>query len=457
VFILRNKNIGFRLILAAVIIIVSSLSLQTALTITREQDRARARHRESGRLMSTMLAYRVRLAVYAEDRAVLKDVVDGNLQNMESISRVGIYDAEFNELLSASKDGSPETAALKPMRPAISRSEETAIRETDGETEFVRPVVLKIVPSDARSVYFSDAGPNEPARTIGYVRMVLRKDTMNTEIRQIILMNAALAALLIGLSVAIVSYQMRRITRPLEELTRDVKALGRSEDVNHVTVESSDEIGRLAEAFNTMLDDRRASRDAFQKILMDIHDGIGGITTNISMLAELAQRAADPADTKRAVATIGGLARDGIAEIRSLMYSLDRSDLTWQSLCGELRRQGMKLVEPHAIRFDMTSALAGDVREPESLLCLHLFRIYREALMNVVKHAEARTVSVRVEVGDNRMRMIIADDGKGCPAGDLPCAGRGLSHMKTRAAEIGGQVTFSNGPGMRVNVDIPLV
>jgi signal transduction histidine kinase len=53
-----------------------------------------------------------------------------------------------------------------------------------------------------------------------------------------------------------------------------------------------------------------------------------------------------------------------------------------------------KLLEPHTIAFKMTTEAEEGVNEPESLLCLHLIRVYREALTNVAKHSKAMKVSV---------------------------------------------------------------
>ncbi len=60
-----------------------------------------------------------------------------------------------------------------------------------------------------------------------------------------------------------------------------------------------------------------------EKIFRDLHDGIGGITTNIGLLAEVAQKASDLVEIRRALATIADLSRDGMTEIRNIMHSFD--------------------------------------------------------------------------------------------------------------------------------------
>lgn len=193
-----------------------------------------------------------------------------------------------------------------------------------------------------------------------------------------------------------------------------------------------------------------------EKILMDIHDGIGGITTNISLLAEVAQKVPSAADVKKALTTISGLSREGIGEIRSLMHSLDAKDLSWHTLTAQLRSQGTSMVEPHAIAFEMLPEIEDGNGQPGSLLCLYLFRIYREALTNVIKHSKATKVIVHLNVARGRLVLTIWDNGAG-RANEVGAArGRGMTNMKARAAEIGGTFTITSDKGTRVCVDVPL-
>lgn len=202
-------------------------------------------------------------------------------------------------------------------------------------------------------------------------------------------------------------------------------------------------------------EEKRHQREK-EKILMDIHDGIGGITTNISLLAEVAQKAQSPADVRRALSTISSLSREGMGEIRSLMYSLDSKDLSWHTLIAELRNQGISTVAPHDISFEMTLQIEKNTEEPGSLLCMNLFRIYREALTNVIKHSKAKRVDVNFHVGEGRLVLTVRDNGQGWDKIARTVKGRGMSNMKARAAEIGGTVVVIADKGTCVSVEIPL-
>jgi two-component system sensor histidine kinase UhpB len=191
-----------------------------------------------------------------------------------------------------------------------------------------------------------------------------------------------------------------------------------------------------------------------EKLLMDLHDGVGGITTNINILSEVAQKAADIESIKGTLATISGLSREGISEIRSFMQSLDARELSWRTLATELRSQGTNMVEPHNIAFTIESRTDDVPEQPSSLLWVNLFKIYKEALTNVIKHSKARAVAVILRVDKDGLYLAVQDDGTGWA--EKPNSGRGLSNMKKRAEEIGGRLFFSPGSGVRVNIEIPI-
>lgn len=187
---------------------------------------------------------------------------------------------------------------------------------------------------------------------------------------------------------------------------------------------------------------------------MDLHDGIGGITTNISILSELAQKAGDMTGAKKTLSTISRLSREGISEIRSFMHSLDSKDLNWRTLSAELRNQGTNMVEPHKIRFAITSEVEDTYELPGSLIWVNMFKIYKESLTNVIKHSKASEVLVGFKVNRRGVWLTIKDNGVGVGAGRI--GGRGLSHMKTRAEEIGGALTIAADQGTQVSFELRL-
>ncbi|MDH4163149.1 MAG: ATP-binding protein [Nitrospirota bacterium] len=191
-----------------------------------------------------------------------------------------------------------------------------------------------------------------------------------------------------------------------------------------------------------------------EKILRDLHDGLGGITTNICLLAEIGKNAAQEEDVKRMLETISDLSREGLAEIKGFMQSLDAREITWPALVPELRVSGRNVVESHGIAFTMNAKIDGAHGQPPSLLWLNVHRVYKEALTNVVKHSRGKNVEVDLVVDRHRFLLSVRDDGNGVPADST--GGRGLSNMRKRADEIGGAVTIRSDNGTVVRLEVPL-
>jgi PAS domain S-box-containing protein len=193
-----------------------------------------------------------------------------------------------------------------------------------------------------------------------------------------------------------------------------------------------------------------------ENIIMELHDGVGGITTNISIIAELAQKSGDLDSVRKKLATISQLARDGVTEIRSFMRSIDTQGYTWHMLASEIRSLGSTLLEPHDIRFVLDAAVSDDhaAGGPGSLLCVNLYKIYKESLTNIVKHSKATAVAATLSIHGSGLRLTVEDNGIGCSRDIF--AGRGLANIRRRAQELGGSAILSSDRGTRLELEIPL-
>jgi signal transduction histidine kinase len=200
-----------------------------------------------------------------------------------------------------------------------------------------------------------------------------------------------------------------------------------------------------------------AREEERRRLRGDLHDGLGPTLAGAVLTIDAARRvlARDPetADAllDRAAASVEGT----VAEVRRLVYGLRPPALDQFGLVGALRQ--------HAAALSTADAhLSADVAAPDPLPALPAavevaaFRIAQEALMNVTRHARAHTARVRIEIDDDGLRLQISDDGDGIPPD--AAAGVGLTSMRERATELGGQfeVTTSPGAGTTIAVRLPL-
>jgi signal transduction histidine kinase len=110
------------------------------------------------------------------------------------------------------------------------------------------------------------------------------------------------------------------------------------------------------------------------------------------------------------------------------------------------------------VEYDCAEAPPALAEEAQALV----LRAAREALANVKKHAQARTVSVRLLSRDGRVRLEVDDDGigwsrAGASAGAGASSGYGLHSLAEDAARLGGalEVTRGDGPGTRLSLELP--
>jgi signal transduction histidine kinase len=177
-----------------------------------------------------------------------------------------------------------------------------------------------------------------------------------------------------------------------------------------------------------------------ERLRQDLHDGLGPSLSGIALGLEAADQALgrDPETARELMARTRAEAEITVREIRRVLEALRPSALDRHGLAEAVREtaSGLGLGHPggpeFALEADDLPTLAAPVEEAA-------FRIVAESLTNVVRHAGARTCSVRLVRSDADLCVAIHDDGRGIQQarGD----GIGLESMRRRAAEIGGRVS----------------
>lgn len=194
-----------------------------------------------------------------------------------------------------------------------------------------------------------------------------------------------------------------------------------------------------------------ARRDK-EKMIREIHDGIGGVVTNISMLSQMVKESDTFESVIKKISTISELSKDALFEIRSILQSLDISNSTSKELIETLRRYAATMLEPHAIRFSLIENIEDKSSIPNAHIMLNIFRIYREAFTNIVKYSQANNVESSIFIGKDQLKFSINDNGRGF---DKESKGRGIKNMQQRAKEIGATFDLCSEDGVMIEIDIP--
>ncbi len=144
------------------------------------------------------------------------------------------------------------------------------------------------------------------------------------------------------------------------------------------------------------------------------------------------------------------LQREALTEMRSLLFELRPASLERDGLVQALRTHAAALES----RVGLSILLEADLPDRLALdLEQALYRIAQEALHNVVKHAAASQVRIRLEREGDEACLVIEDDGHGFDEGGVSEAQLGLAGMRARSARLGGTVEIRTTPGVGTTVE----
>jgi signal transduction histidine kinase len=192
-------------------------------------------------------------------------------------------------------------------------------------------------------------------------------------------------------------------------------------------------------------DDRR-------RIRRDLHDGLGPVLGGVALRLQAAGNAIDddPGRARELVGLARTEVRDALDDVRRLVHDLRPPALDDLGLEAAVRQQAERVRS----EVDVTVEAEGVVGLPAAVE-VAAYRIVAEALTNVVRHAGAGAVDVRLEAGAGALTVTVVDDGRGI--GPDVTAGVGLLSLRERAEELGGrcEVTCPDGGGTTVRAVLP--
>jgi signal transduction histidine kinase len=208
-----------------------------------------------------------------------------------------------------------------------------------------------------------------------------------------------------------------------------------------------EELRTLARRLITVQEDERAA------LSRELHDDIGQSITAIKLSAVALLAEADPRMVRETAHEIVAIADQTVAKLRDLSLLLRPPQLDALGLEAALRWQAGTLFrgDGPALTLHVPPLPCRPPRDVE-LAC---FRIAQEALTNVLRHAEARHVLLRLDCDDDALRLHVEDDGRGLAPDRRD--GLGLITMRERAQQLGGTFAIdSDDAGTRIDVELPL-
>lgn len=204
----------------------------------------------------------------------------------------------------------------------------------------------------------------------------------------------------------------------------------------------------LAHERESALVRNRAHQEERQRIVRDMHDGLG--SQLMSMLLAARRGEAKPAAIADGLQVV-------IDEMRLMIDSMDSVGESLLVALSLFRDRVKPRVEEAGFLFAWSNTFGDEFPDYGPRPTLQVFRILQEAVVNALKHSGGKYISVTVEPqpeAPQLARICVRDDGKGLA--DAAGRGRGLLNMRKRAESFGARIAWEALPaGLAVVLDLP--
>jgi signal transduction histidine kinase len=211
----------------------------------------------------------------------------------------------------------------------------------------------------------------------------------------------------------------------------------------------------------------RVSRDAVRRVVeaqelerarlaRELHDQTGQALTSILLGLRPLEETATTDGDRSGLASLRELVVSTLQDVRRLAVELRPSALDDFGLGTAVERLADSLREHSGLRVDFEAQLGETRRSAEVETAL--YRIIQEALTNIVKHAEAKRVSILLTDRDGVTVAVVEDDGSGFETNAIRGDGLGLVGMRERVGLVGGKLRVESTPGSgtTVHAEVPL-
>lgn len=198
-----------------------------------------------------------------------------------------------------------------------------------------------------------------------------------------------------------------------------------------------------------------AREEERRRLRRDLHDGVASALVGTRMMTDVLRRSL-PSGSTGLLDTLAADLETCSTEVRELIDGLRPAALDdglEKALLGLAERVGEQ-----GPRVSLTAH--GDLTELPAAVEVVVYRVVTEALTNVVKHAHASAVTMVVRRDERHLSLFVTDDGTGFPAAEFGpegSSGVGLTSIRSRVEELGGESEIRSGPsGTVVEARLPL-
>ena len=192
-----------------------------------------------------------------------------------------------------------------------------------------------------------------------------------------------------------------------------------------------------------------------EKVARDLHDDVGSTLTSIHILSEVAKK--DLSDEYHVVQSyldrIGANSSQMMQAMDDIVWSIKPDNDLLQKIVARMREHAALILDPLKIQYifkadDSIRNIKLDMEQRRNL-----FLIYKEALNNISKYAEATLVDIHIGAAASHIELIIKDNGKGFDS-NRQQSGNGLFNMNQRSEALGAELKISSSTGVGTSISL---
>jgi two-component system, NarL family, sensor histidine kinase DegS len=252
--------------------------------------------------------------------------------------------------------------------------------------------------------------------------------------------------------------QLEKLQNEKQHLERFKSTLGQAINTNGVNSAAASSSGGAKSPFASVEMLVNAQETERQRLSRQIHDGPAQALSNFILQTEIAMRLMD-VDTAQAREELNNLKTSAMGtfqKVRNFIFELRPMMLDDLGLVPTVRRYSDAFKEQAGLDINVT--VTGNERRLEPYLEVMLFRAIQELLGNAARHSQATLVKIMLDLGEDRVRVSVDDNGKGFDTDSIQQSNSlGLKLIGERAEMLGGnfEIDSNIGKGTRVSFAVP--
>jgi len=186
------------------------------------------------------------------------------------------------------------------------------------------------------------------------------------------------------------------------------------------------------------------------RISADLHDDVGSGLSKITLLSELLKTQAKTPENRKEAEKRSETALELSSTISEIIWALNSNNDYLENMVAYIRHYSVEYFENSPVKLNIVTQgkivqtpINGEHRR-------NIFYTVKEALNNIMKHAQATEAELKFVLINDKLDVIISDNGKGIPDGKLNRVGNGINNMRNRMKSISGDFRIVSHDGTKI-------